>query len=120
MSVVKKRSFAFAVRIVKLYEHLIENKQEHIMSKQLLRSGTSIGAKIIESSQATDTEDIIHKLSIAQKECSETAYWLKLLQATNYLTEIEFKSIYLDNQRLMKNVSKIIVTNKEKNNTTKN
>ncbi len=95
MSVIKEKSFAFAIRIVKLYKHLTqrEKEKEFVLSKQLLRSGTSVGANVREATNAESTADFIHKLSIAQKECDETCYWLELLFATNYITEQEFNSI---------------------------
>ena len=80
---VEEKSFHFAVRIIKLCKYLQENKKEYILSKQLLRSGTSIGANIMESQQAQSRADFISKLSIALKEAVETNYWLRLLQATD-------------------------------------
>jgi four helix bundle protein len=79
-NIIKKKSFLFAIRIVKLYQYLCEVKKEFILSKQLLRSGTAIGALIRESQNAESKADFIHKLSIAQKECDETIYWLELLK----------------------------------------
>ena len=76
----------FAIRIVNLYNFLNETKQERIMSKQILRSGTSVGANIREGQFAESPADFIHKYSVAQKECSETLYWLELLNKTNYIT----------------------------------
>ena len=82
-SVVKNKSFAFAVRVVNFYKMLNE-KKEFIMSKQLLRSGTSVGANVREAINAQSKADFIHKLSISQKECDESMYWLELLKETNY------------------------------------
>ena len=79
-SLVSEKSLAFAVRIVNLYKYLNEQKREPVMSKQLLRSGTSIGANISESLNAESDSDFVHKLSIAQKEVSETSYWIQLLE----------------------------------------
>ena len=86
----------FALRVVKLYQYLLNNKKEYILSKQVLRSGTSIGANISEAVVAQSKADFIHKLHIALKECSETRYWLELLYASEYLTEEQFHSIYKD------------------------
>lgn len=83
-SLVKDKSFRFAVRIVRLYQYLTKEKKEFVLSKQLLRSGTSIGANVKEAIQAESKADFIHKLSIALKEASETEYWLELLQETSY------------------------------------
>ena len=85
----KDKSFQFALNIVKLYKHLTEEKREYIMSKQLLRSGTSIGANIREAQNAQSKADFIHKLSISQKECDETLYWLELLHKSGFLEEKE-------------------------------
>lgn len=95
-NVVEAKSFDFAVRIVKLYQYLVQNKKEFVLAKQLLRCGTSIGANVAEAIQASSSKDFIFKLNISLKETSETKYWLKLLKATDYLTEQEFSSIYPD------------------------
>ena len=81
-NIIKEKSFLFAIRIIKLYQYLCEVKKEFILSKQLLRSGTAIGALIRESQNAESKADFIHKLSIAQKECDETIYWLELKKQT--------------------------------------
>ena len=86
-NIIKEKSFKFAIRIVDLYKYLCEQKKEYIMSKQLLWSGTSVGANIREGDNAESKQDFIHKLAIAQKECDETIYWLELLKASNYLSE---------------------------------
>ena len=108
----EEKSFAFAVRIVKLRKHLIENKKEFDISKQLLRSGTSIGANLSESQQAESRPDFIHKLSIALKEASETNYWLRLLHATDYISEREFQSLIADCQELERMLTSIIKSSK--------
>ena len=95
-NIVEEKSFRFAIRIVKLYKFLYTVKKEFTMSKQLLRSGTSIGANIAESQQAQSRADFLSKLSIALKEASETKCWLRLLNATDYLSESEYSSIYDD------------------------
>ena len=86
-NVIKNKSFNFALRIVKLYQFLNQEKKEYVLSKQLLRSGTAIGALVCESEQAESKLDFIHKLAIAQKEANETDYWLELLFQSEYLNE---------------------------------
>ncbi len=83
--IIKTKSYAFAIRIVKLYQYLCRDKKEYVLSKQLLKSGTSVGALIREAEHAESKLDFKHKLSIAQKEINETIYWLDLLKDTNYL-----------------------------------
>lgn len=92
-NVIADKSFKFAIRIVNLHKYLRNEKNEFIMSKQLIRSGTSIGANIAEAEKAQSTADFYTKLTIALKEANETHYWLRLLNATEYLTNEEFKSI---------------------------
>ena len=93
---IQDKSFKFAIRIVNLYKMLCTDRKEYVLSKQLLRSGTSIGANITEAQQAQSKADFRSKLNIALKETSETKYWLLLLAATDYLTEVEFDSIFSD------------------------
>ena len=95
-NIIEDKSFRFAIRIVNLYKYLCRTKKEFVLSKQLLRAGTSIGANVAESQQAQSRADFIAKLSIALKETSETNYWLRLLKATDYLTDEESRSIYAD------------------------
>ena len=110
---VEKKSFLFAVRIVKLSKHLNADKKEYVLSKQLLRAGTSIGANIAEAEQAQSKADFISKMNIALKEAVETDYWLRLLQASNYLSDTEFSSIYSDCIELEKMLSSIVKTAKQ-------
>ena len=93
---VNKKSRYFAVRIVRLYQHLTGEKKDYVLSKQLLRSGTSIGANIAESECVFSRKDFLSKIYIAFKECNETLYWLDLLHDTEYLTDVEFVSISAD------------------------
>ena len=86
-SILSTKSFAFALRIIKLYQFIVEDRREFVLSKQVLRSGTSVGANVEESIHAQSKMDFIHKLSIAQKEASETNYWLRLLKESGYLEE---------------------------------
>ena len=95
-NIVKDKSFRFSVRIVKLCRFLRDVKKEPVMSKQLLRCGTSIGANIAESQQAQSRPDFLSKLNIALKEAAETDYWLRLLYETDYLTKEQFSSIMAD------------------------
>ena len=111
---VKEKSFEFAVRIIKLYKHLTNNKQEHVLSKQLLRSGTSVGANICEAEQAQSKADFLAKLSISLKECCESDYWIRLLYRTDYLSEQEFKSIVADCREITRLLTSIIKSIKEK------
>ena len=116
---VEQKSFLFSVRIVKLARYLQEEKREYILSKQLIRSGTSIGANIVESQQAQSRADFISKLGIALKEACETNYWLRLLQATDYLSEPEFSSIIADCRELEKMLTSIIKTTRSTPNKTR-
>nr|WP_280750400.1 MULTISPECIES: four helix bundle protein [unclassified Parabacteroides] len=113
-NVVREKSFAFALRIVKLFKYLTEEKKEYILSKQLIRSGTAIGALQSESENAESEADFIHKLAIAQKECNETLYWLKLLYYSDYLDETAFQSIYYDAEELKRIITAIVRTTKER------
>ena len=113
-NVVKSKSYAFAIRVVKMYKFLIEQKKEFVLSKQFLRSGTAIGALIREAEQAESKADFIHKLSIALKEANETDYWISLLKDTEFLTQTEFDSILIDAQELIKLLVSIIKSSKTK------
>ena len=88
-SIIRQKTFDFAIRIVNLYKHIITHKKEYVLSKQLLRSGTSIGANVNEALYGQSKKDFISKLHISLKEASETQYWLELLNATNFLDEKE-------------------------------
>lgn len=111
-NLIKSKSFEFAVRIVKLYQYLCNDKKEYLLSKQLLRSGTSVGAMVREAEHSESKPDFIHKLAIAQKEINETIYWLELLNATNYLTNQQFESIINDAIQIIKLITSIIKTTK--------
>ncbi|WP_264520512.1 four helix bundle protein [Flavobacterium sp. N1994] len=112
-NVIKSKSFSFALRIVKLYQFLSVEKKEFILSKQLLRSGTAIGALVCEAKHAESKPDFIHKLAIAQKEANETDYWLQLLFQSEYLNEIQFQSLKSDIVEINKILASIIVTTKQ-------
>ena len=112
-NVIADKSFELAVSIVKCYKLLIEQEKEFVLSKQLLRSGTSVGANIREAQHAQTTADFLHKLSIAQKECEETKYWLELLNATDYLSTSQLEPIYEQCIEVQKIVTKAIITTKQ-------
>lgn len=112
-SILAEKSFNFAIRIVNLYKYLSEIKKEFVLSKQLLRSGTAIGALQSEGSSAETKPDFIHKYGIAQKECNETIYWLKLLQKTGYIDTIQFESMSKDAVELLKIITASIITAKK-------
>ena len=114
-NVIRDKSFDFAIRIVNLYKYLVYEKKEQILSKQVLRSGTSIGANISESEHAQSRADFISKLSIALKEACETDYWLRLLEKTGYIEKQKSNSIISDNQELIKLLTQIIKTLKNNN-----
>lgn len=111
-NVIKDKSFDFAIRIVKLHQYLSTEKKEFTLSKQLLRSGTSIGAMVREAEHAESKNDFIHKFSIAQKEANESVYWLELLKATDYLNEKEFENISNDAITILKLITSILKTTK--------
>ncbi len=108
---VKEKSFAFALRIIKLYQFLCARK-EFVIGKQLLRSGTAVGALVREAEQAESRADFIHKMAIALKEANETEYWLELLHQSNYLEEKNYQSISADSKCLLKLLTSIIKTTK--------
>lgn len=101
-NVLLDKSKLFALRIIKLYKFLVEQRCERILSKQILRSGTSVGANVKEAAFAQSKTDFQAKIFIAQKECAETEYWLELLYESDYINKTEFDSIYRDCQELMK------------------
>ena len=112
-NILKEKSFAFALRTVKLFSYLKKQKNEYDLSKQMMRSGTSVGANIREAQNAESKLDFIHKLSISQKECDETLYWLELLYKAEYLTELEFSSIYNEGTEILKILKSVIITTKQ-------
>jgi len=110
---VKEKSFRFAVRIVRLCKFLTEEKKEYVISRQILRSGTSIGANVKEALQAESKADFIHKLSISLKEASETEYWLQLLKETEYIDQMAYDSLMSDCVELLKLLTSIIKSSKQ-------
>jgi four helix bundle protein len=112
-NIIKTKSFIFALSIVKLYQFLVSEKKEFVLSKQLLRSGTAIGALVRESEHAESKSDFIHKLAIAQKEANETDYWLELLFQSTYLSEAQFQSLNSDILEIHKILASIIISTKQ-------
>jgi four helix bundle protein len=111
-SIIKKKSFELAVLGVNFYKFLTIEKKEFIMSKQFLRSVTSVGANVREAINAQSKSDFIHKLSISQKKCDETVYWLELLKETNYISNEEFNSLHPKCDEVLKIIKSIIITSK--------
>jgi len=109
-----ERSFDFALRIVKMVRHLNDQKQEYVLAKQILRSGTSIGANLRESVFAQSVADFVSKLSIALKEAAETQYWLELLRAAGYLAKSQFESLKADSDWLVGTLVNVVKSNKRK------
>ncbi|MCC7533263.1 MAG: four helix bundle protein [Bacteroidia bacterium] len=114
-NIIQQKSFAFAIRVVNAYKYLTEQKKECVLSKQLLRSGTSIGANVEEATGGQSKKDFIAKISISYKEARETKYWLNLLTATDYLDEKLSKSLLDDAEELCKILSSILLTTKQNN-----
>lgn len=111
---VYEKSFEFAVRIVNLYKYLTAEKKEYVMSKQLLRCGTSIGANVAEAQKGQSFADFITKMCIASKEASETAYWLRLLNRTQYINQEQFSSLWRDVDELISLLTAICKTSMNK------
>ena len=111
-SIIGRKSYDFASRIVKAYRFLVSDHKEYVLSKQLLRSGTSIGANVEEALAASSSADFVHKLNIAAKEARETSYWLRLLHDNDYLPDTVFQSIHGENVEIIKVLSSILLTTK--------
>lgn len=106
------KSFSFALRVVKLAKYLQDEKKEYVLSKQVLRSGTSIGALVREAEHAESKPDFAHKMNIALKEANETLYWLELLYQAEYIAEQSYESIRTDSEELVKILVSIVKTTK--------
>jgi four helix bundle protein len=117
-SVLREKSYQFALRIIKLYQYLSKEKQEYVLAKQVLRSGTSIGANIEEVNQGESTADFIHKLAIANKEANETQYWLRLLNDSEILEEKIALSLLEDCNEVIKMLTSSLKTVKKRRNLT--
>jgi four helix bundle protein len=115
-NVIKEKSMAFAIRIVNLYRVLCEKRKEYVMSKQILRAGTSIGANLYEAECAISKNDFLAKVYISFKECSETKYWLELLLKTDYISSEEYSSIKNDCDEIYRILSSITKTTRERRN----
>ena len=111
-NIIREKSFKFSVRIINLHKVLTGERKEFVICKQLLRSGTSVGANVREALNAESGADFVHKLAIAQKECDETCYWLELLHTTECINESEFDSTHNDASELLKIIRSIILTSK--------
>jgi len=112
-NVIKDKSFAFALRIVKMYKFLCDEKREYVLSKQLLRSGTAVGALVHEAEHAESRADFIHKMAVAQKEANETDYWIELLFQSGYLNKKSYESVIADVRELSRIIASIIITSKK-------
>lgn len=121
-SIIASKAYSFALEIIKVYKYLVSEKKEYVLSKQLLRSGTSIGANINEAISGQSKRDFIHKLSISLKEARETAYWLNLLKDSDYISMSDFNTLIAKCDEVIKILSSIILATKEKyfNKTTHN
>ncbi len=117
-NIIVQKSKSFAVRIIRLYQHLSGEQKEFVLSRQVLRSGTSIGANIKESIRAQSTADFLAKMQIALKEASETEYWLELLVETEYITEKAADSLLQDCREIIRLITAIVKTSKENNSLT--
>ncbi|MDR3093891.1 MAG: four helix bundle protein [Bacteroidales bacterium] len=113
-NIVMTKSYAFAIRCVKAYKYLAAEQKEFVLSKQMLRSGTAIGALIKEAEHAQSTADFINKMNIALKEANETEYWLMLLKDTGYMDEQSFTSVNEDCKEIVRLLISIVKTSKEK------
>ena len=112
-NLIVEKSYKFALRIVKLYKYLVDDKKEYVLSKQMLRSGTSIGANINEAQSAETKPDFIHKMGISLKEVRETIYWLNLLKDSDLIDNKSFDSIIKDCNEILHITTRIILSTKE-------
>ena len=113
-NIIQEKTYSFALRIINVYRYLSENKKEFVISKQLLRSGTSIGANVEEALGGQSRKDFLHKMSIAYKEARETNYWLKLARDSDYLTVVEVSELLYTCEEILKLLGSIIKTLKGK------
>ena len=119
-NLIQEKSYSFAVRMVKLYQHLSAEKREYVLSKQLLRSGTSIGANVEEAIGGQSEKDFFSKLTIAYKEARESKYWINLLTDTDYLTKPQSESLLADIEEILKITGSILKTIKDRKNNSSN
>jgi len=113
-SIIAQKSYVFALEIISIYKYLITDKKEFVLSKQILRCGTSIGANVHEAISGESKRDFVHKLSIALKEAKETSYWLNLLNDSNYISNDQFRNLNFTCTELIKILNSIILTTKAK------
>ena len=111
-NIIKDKSYSFALRVVKMCRYLTSEKQEYVLSKQVLRSGTSIGALVMEAEHAQSRADFVNKMNVALKEANETTYWLSLLKDSGYIDEQMFNSILPQSEELLKILISIVKTSK--------
>lgn len=109
-NIIQKKSFEFAIQIVETYKYLVDEKREYVLSKQLLRSGTSIGANVSEAARGQSTKDFIYKLQISRKEANETLYWLNLLEATDFIQQENSQKLTKQCDELLRILTAIIKT----------
>lgn len=112
-NIVADKSIAFAIRMIKAYQFLCKEQHEYIISKQMVRSGTSIGANVCEAEHAESKADFVHKMSIALKEANETNYWLLLLNKSEYINSNEYDSIHIECDELIRLLATIVKTTKK-------
>ena len=115
VNIIQEKTFQFSIRIINFYKYLIETKREYVLSKQILRSGTSIGANIEEAIGGLSRKDFLYKITVAYKESRETNYWLKLLRETNFIDEKMFISLNKDCEEILKIITSIQKTTKLNN-----
>lgn len=111
-NIIREKSFVFALGVVQLYKYIVKEHHEFVLSKQLLRSGTSVGAMVREAEHAESKYDFVHKMAIAQKEINECRYWLDLLHQSKYITDSHYNSVYSDSADIIKLVTTIIKSTK--------
>jgi four helix bundle protein len=111
-NIIRMKSYSFALRIIKLYKFLVAEHKEYVLSKQILKSGTAIGALVKEAEHAQSKADFLNKMNISLKEANETEYWLMLLKDSNYIDEKSFKSIHPENLELIKILASIVKSSK--------
>jgi four helix bundle protein len=112
-SILVKKSFQFAILTITIYKSLVADSKEYVMSRQLLKSGTSVGANVREAQNAESKADFVHKLAIAQKECDETLYWLELLFETDFIKEDIYHNLHSNAEELIKMIKSAIITTKQ-------
>lgn len=111
--IIVKKSFALALSVIQGYKYLVDERREFVMSKQMLRSGTAVGALVREAQNAESKKDFIHKLGIAQKECDETIYWIDLLLASEYLDSMHSEQIRTQSEEMLRMLKSAIITSKK-------